>query len=53
MVSGSLETDFIPVNSLTGYCSSLAFGSVTRHLSELKVCFSQTTKRISSIFFRI
>jgi len=38
------ETDFQPVNSLTGYQSNLAFGSVTSFFGIKGVFFSKTTR---------
>jgi len=57
MVSGSLKLTFKPVNSLNGFYSSLAFGSVTSFFG-IKVCvfvfFSKTTRWIcAKVFFRI
>jgi len=57
MASGSLETDFLSVKSLTDYWSSLAFGSVTLFFGikgAFFAFFSKTTKWIfAKVFFRI
>jgi len=52
----SLETDFLPVNSLTGYLSSLAFGMVTSFFGIKGVFFAFLSKsekaNLRQIFFQ-
>jgi len=56
MVFGSLETDFFPVKSLTGYWGGLAFGLVTSFFRIKGAFFAFSRKRQNGSapnFFRI